>query len=188
MFVHFYKTLHPFLIFSRKSEEMRVNSRLLHSALCKRQLSFINTMVLINLLGYIFLSSLSWYLFPSVVCLTWLCCELVVNNTNWTGYNPLRPCDGVLLLCMYKYSTWVWLYVCVRTVGLSALAWAFSWGETLQGASFSHKHHLSTTGSPASKHLAQDPSPRSLSLTHRRTHTSQYNSTMSKQKIMQFPT
>lgn len=180
MFVHFYKTLHPFLIFSRKSEEMRVNSRLLHSALCKRQLSFINTMVLINLLGYIFLSSLSWYLFPSVVCLTWLCCELVVNNTNWTGYNPLRPCDGVLLL-----------YVCTSTVrecDCMCVFVPFSWGETLQGASFSHKHHLSTTGSPASKHLAQDPSPRSLSLTHRRTHTSQYNSTMSKQKIMQFPT
>lgn len=56
-------------------------------------------------------------------------------------------------MCMSPPSMCLCLYS-----GASVLAWAFSWCETVQAASFPHKHHLSTTGSPASKHLVQEPS------------------------------
>ena len=104
----------------------------------------------------------------SLLCLTWLCCELAVNDTIWADYNTLWDLMPACYSSMYVPVQCV--CICVCTVGLSALAWAFSWGETLQGASFFHKHHLSTTGSPASKHLAQEPS-RLLTLYVSHTHT-----------------
>lgn len=100
-----------------------------------------------------------------------------VSNVPLQGHQMWKS----VYMCM---CAWVCVHPCARVCcteseTTNCLSELFP-GVRLQGVGFSHKHHLSTTGSPASKHLAQGTRPCPLYIppflsaslpTHTQTHT-----------------